>query len=146
MEERKPYLKALTSVTCGENEIVDQKNLMESLMFHKNYRIFSEFLLILKEKLKLDEIEIAEGFVSKLLSVKYNFEVHDEDSFFFRNLIFKDTIKDSEELFNEIIEILNSFSFKKNIKSLLLDKDSGFLLLKLKSKEDDEEIECIIEE
>jgi hypothetical protein len=137
LEERMPMLRELTSLTGGADARMDQENLLESLRHQFNYQVIYDCITALSMgacRLPAeDNVSIGEGFVSARLAGLHSIEVHDADSHSFRNAIFEVGGLDPELLLTEVApKALSQAKYGGFVASLLLDKDSGVFLLKVK--------------
>jgi len=136
MIERAPLLREMTALTEGEDTRIDQLNLLAGLRYQFNYQILYDVIEALCTVLEIgtDKVSVAEGYVSRKLAKEHGFEVQDEDSFEFRNLVFGlDGAEDTEAVLTDALpKALDDAGHGRFIQSVRLDSDSGLFLMKVK--------------
>jgi len=133
-----PYLKKLTDVSDGEDPELDLQNYSDSLEFYRNYQVLSEFLVWIEESLGLEhgEVEVGEGFKSLRLHEEVDLDPYDAESHEFKNLIFTIPVMESSLIVEWIQTQIENFKSKARIRSVVLDIDTGYFLIKITGHED----------
>jgi len=134
LNERMPLLKDLTSLTAGEDEILDETNLLYSLKYQFSYQVISEFLIEFCNFNNLDidkNLIILEGFVDKSLLEDLDTNKRTENHISsFRSVIFEIdgsnySTKDFMEDINLVVQNCTKGSF---IEKIRLVKDKYFII------------------